>query len=703
MKKLIGISLVSFTMIVAGCKTTSPGKSATYTSPAPYGALPNEAQLKWHEMDMYAFVHFTVNTFTNKEWGYGDEDPAIFNPTAFNADQIVAAVKSAGLTGLILTCKHHDGFCLWPTKTTEHNISQSPWKNGKGDMVKEFADACKKQGIKFGVYLSPWDRNNKNYGTPEYVNIYRAQYRELLTQYGPVFETWHDGANGGDGYYDGARESRKIDRSTYYDWPLTWKMEKDLQPGAVVMSDVGPDVRWVGTESGFAGDPCWATYTPHGEKGNNNPAPGLSMYEEGLNGTRNGKFWMPAETNYSIRPGWFYHQSEDSKVKTPQQLMDHYFASVGVGTSMLLNVPPDKRGLVNEIDAASLKEFGELLKEMYSVNYAKGATVKAADIRNPGKEFAPENVLDDDPYTYWGTKDNVTASSIELDLKGTRTFNVIRLRENIKLGQRIEEWAVDIWQNDNWVTVQKGAAIGHCRLIRSADLLTTSKVRVRITKGGASICLSDVALFKEPLRLAIPTIERDKSGNVTISTPQVFDIRYTLDGTDPLASSPLYKQPFVLPEGGVIKARAFNSKGRRSDAGSRTLGIVKKDWTIAGKLSEVIDDDDKSNLMIPFQQLALTVDMGHAVKIRAFTYLPVKSTPAKGLINRYKFYTSENGKTWEEQKSGEFSNIKANPVEQRVDLSTPVTARYFRFVPVSVIPADDNSTDVGIAELGIIQ
>lgn len=715
MKKLIGITSLSLVMVVSGCKTTTVVKNTAYEfkAPAPYGALPNDAQLKWHEMDMYAFVHFTVNTFTNKEWGYGDEDPKLFNPTAFDADQIVRSVKAAGLTGLILTCKHHDGFCLWPTKTTEHNISQSPWKGGKGDMVKEFSDACKKQGLKFGVYLSPWDRNNKYYGAPEYVNIYREQYRELLTQYGPVFETWHDGANGGDGYYDGARETRKIDRHTYYDWPLTWKMEKELQPGAVVMSDIGPDVRWVGTETGFAGDPCWATYTPHGDKEYNNPAPGQSLYEESLNGTRNGKYWMPAETNYSIRPGWFYHQSEDNQVKTPQQLMDHYFASVGLGTTMLLNVPPDKRGLVHETDVSSLKEFGELLREMYAINYADGATVKADDVRNLTKEYAPENVLDKDPYTYWGTKDNVTTGTLELDLKGNRTFNVIRLRENIKLGQRIEEWAVDVWESGKWVTVQKGAAIGRCRLVRSKRLLTTDKVRIRITKGDASICLSEVALFKEPGRLTIPTIKRDKSGSVEISTsPQIFDIRYTLDGGDPSSASDQYTKPFFLPEGGVIKARAFTSNGRRSDIASRSLGIVKTNWKIIGEhkqLPKVIDDNDKSALMMPLKTLTelapngITIDMGHAVKIRAFTYLPSEDYPAKGLIDKYKFYTSENGKTWEEQKNGEFSNIKANPVEQRVELLTPVTARYFRFEPLSVIPAYDNSIYVGIAELGIIQ
>lgn len=196
--------------------------------PKPYGPLPSIAQLQWHETEMYGFIHFTINTFTNKEWGYGDEDPALFNPTDFNADKIVATFKAAGLKGVVLTCKHHDGFCLWPTKTTEHNISKSPWRNGKGDVVKEISEACKRYGMKFGVYLSPWDRNNPNYGKPEYINIYRAQLRELLTSYGPVFEVWFDGANGGDGYYGGAKEKRTIDKTSYYDWPNTWNIVRTL-------------------------------------------------------------------------------------------------------------------------------------------------------------------------------------------------------------------------------------------------------------------------------------------------------------------------------------------------------------------------------------------------------------------------------------------------------------------------------------------
>ena len=279
--------------------------------PAPYGPVPSARQLRWHELEFYGFLHFTVNTFTDKEWGYGDESPAVFNPTDFDADQIVGAAKAAGMKGLILTAKHHDGFCLWPSKLTEHSVKNSPWRDGKGDVVREIADACRRHGLTFGVYLSPWDRNHADYGRPDYLDYYRNQLRELMTGYGPLFEVWFDGANGGDGYYGGAREKRTIDRRTYYDWENTRQIVRDLQPDAVMFSDAGPDVRWVGNENGIAGDPCWATLN------RDDFAPGEAD-EARLNpGDRPGTHWLPAECDVSIRPGWFYHASEDAKVKTP--------------------------------------------------------------------------------------------------------------------------------------------------------------------------------------------------------------------------------------------------------------------------------------------------------------------------------------------------------------------------------------------------
>lgn len=261
-------------------------RAASAKPPAPYDPLPTERQLRWHELDYYAFIHFGPNTFTDKEWGYGDEDPAVFNPTTFDADAIAEALKAGGMAGAILTAKHHDGFCLWPTETTEYCIKNSPWKGGKGDIVGELAAALRRAGMKFGVYLSPWDRNSALYGKPEYVTMYREQLRELLTQYGPIFEVWHDGANGGSGYYGGARETRRIDRATYYDWERTWKLERSLQPDAVIWCEIGPDIRWVGNEAGHANETCWATYTPHGRNGRP-PAP------RGFDGERGGSHRAP--------------------------------------------------------------------------------------------------------------------------------------------------------------------------------------------------------------------------------------------------------------------------------------------------------------------------------------------------------------------------------------------------------------------------
>jgi alpha-L-fucosidase len=490
MKKKIVITAILLAAVSAlAWQAGAKGRTA---APRPFGAAPSARQLRWHELEMYAFLHFSPNTFTDREWGLGDEDPNIFNPANFNADQIVSALKAGGMKGVILTAKHHDGFCLWPTRTTRHSVASSRWMNGKGDVVKALAKACRKHGLKFGVYLSPWDRNNAGYARPEYIQIYRAQLRELLTNYGPIFEVWHDGANGGDGFYGGARETRRIDKTKYYDWPETWALVRKLQPEAVIFSDAGPDVRWVGNEKGIAGDPCWSTMNPEGIY------PGLAGLEKRLNsGDRNGSVWRPAECDVSIRPGWFWHEKENGKVKTPRQLLDLYFVSVGRGASFLLNVPPDRRGLLNENDVRSLQEFGELLRRMYAVNYASGATAKAGNVRGGDERFAAAKMLDADRNSYWATDDNVTAATVEFDLGREQSFNVVRLREAISLGQRVDEFAVDVWRDGGWSEFGKGTSIGAQRLLRG-ERVTTRRVRLRIIRATASPCLSDFGLFAEP-------------------------------------------------------------------------------------------------------------------------------------------------------------------------------------------------------------
>ena len=464
-------------------------------SPAPYGALPSPRQLRWHQLETCGFLHFSMNTFTGKEWGEGDEDPRLFNPAQFDPNAMVWALKSAGMKGVILTCKHHDGFCLWPTETTDHSVRNSSWRDGQGDVVREISEAARRHGLQFGVYLSPWDRNNAAYGKPEYLAIYRRQLTELLTHYGPIFEIWFDGANGGTGYYGGARERRMIDRTTYYDWPGTWALARQLQPQAVIFSDVGPDVRWVGNEKGEAGETCWETYDPVAENGGP-AAPGNIDARLSPAGTRNGKQWLPPECDVSIRPGWFWHESESNQVKTARQLADLYYKSVGRGASFLLNVPPDRRGLLNETDVESLRQFGDWRRATFARNLAAHARLEASNVRGNNRKYAAKNLLDGDHSTYWSTDDSVTTPELTLEFSRPVTFDLVRLRENIRLGQRVESLEMDAWQAGAWRKVAEATSVGNCRLIPIADPVTAGRVRLRITSSAACPALSDFALFQ---------------------------------------------------------------------------------------------------------------------------------------------------------------------------------------------------------------
>lgn len=470
--------------------------SASTRPPAPYGPIPTPRQLQWHEMEFYGFVHFTVNTFTDKEWGYGDESPSVFNPTDFDAGQIARTAKMAGMRGLILTAKHHDGFCLWPSAYTDHSVKNSSWRNGRGDVVRDLAEACRKEGIRFGVYLSPWDRHQKTYGTPDYLTHYRQQLRELLTQYGPLFTVWFDGANGGDGFYGGAREKRQIDNRTYYDWPNTWKIVRELQPMAVMFSDAGPDMRWVGNENGIGGDPCWATLNTA------NRWPGGTS--DGLNsGERPGTDWIPAECDVSIRPGWFYHAAEDGRVKSLEQLLKIYYASVGRGCCLNLNIPPDRRGRIHDNDVQALQNLRATLDATFARDLARGARLEASNIRGGRSTYGPKKLLDAKRNTYWATDDQASTAEVTFHLRQPTTFNVVRLREFLPLGQRVDRFALDRWENGAWVTFFQGTSIGNQRLVRTANM-TTEKVRLRITQAAACPALSEFGLYLEPAHVKRP-------------------------------------------------------------------------------------------------------------------------------------------------------------------------------------------------------
>lgn len=464
------------------------GWSAPAGGPAPYGAIPAARQRAWHELELYGFVHFTVNTFTDREWGYGDESPAVFNPTDFDAGALARIAKEAGLGGLILTAKHHDGFCLWPSRYTEHSIARSPYRGGRGDIVGELAAACRREGIRFGIYLSPWDRHRADYGQPSYLEYYRAQLTELLTHYGPIFEVWFDGANGGDGFYGGAREQRRIDAHSYYGWAETWALVRKLQPEAVIFSDGGPDVRWVGNERGRAGDPCWATLKAA------EFSPGAADAARLNQGDRDGTHWVPAECDVSIRPGWFYHAAEDHQVKSGAELMELYFASVGRGASLLLNLPPDRRGRIHENDVAALRDFRERREALWAENLARGAKVAASNEREGGAEFGAARMVDGDKASFWAADDGVTEATVELDLGRGAVVGVVDLREPIRLGQRIDRFSVEIWREGCWREVARGTSIGARRLVRLEPVLT-ERVRLRVA-GPVCPALAEVGLYR---------------------------------------------------------------------------------------------------------------------------------------------------------------------------------------------------------------
>lgn len=457
--------------------------------PAPVFPVPSASQLEWHNMETNAFVHFSINTFTNKEWGYGDEGPELFNPADMDVDQWIRTFKDAGFKMVILTCKHHDGFCLWPSEHTEHDISASPYKDGKGDVVREVSDACKKHGLKFGIYLSPWDRNHPEYGRPEYVTYYRAQLKELFENYGPVSEMWFDGANGGDGYYGGAREKRRIDGSTYYDWPRTLDLVRQYEPEIIFFSDAGPGVRWVGNERGIAGETNWNMITP------DTLYAGKPKIEKLLGtGSIDGTHWIPAEVDVSIRPGWFYHPQEDSLVKSAEKLFYIYLTSVGRGSTLLLNIPPDRRGRIHGNDVKALMDWRAMIDSLFGNDLAVGKKVSSTSHRGNSEDYAAGNATDGDRETYWATDDDVTTGSIEIDLGEKQQVRYVMVQEYIKLGQRVKEFNVEFWNGNKWERAASATTIGYKRIL-PLDNIATDKLRVNITDSRACPLISNISVY----------------------------------------------------------------------------------------------------------------------------------------------------------------------------------------------------------------
>jgi alpha-L-fucosidase len=448
--------------------------TSLYTTAQP---LPSKSQLAWHDQEFYLFVHFGPNTFTDKEWGLGDEPAAVFNPSQLDCRQWARVAKRAGAKGIIITAKHHDGFCLWPSRYSKHTVRESKWKNGKGDVLKELSIACKEYGLKFGVYISPWDRNHPKYGTDEYNDVFVNMMKELFSSYGPIWELWWDGANG-----EGPNGKKQA-----YDWKRFERTVRELSPSTVIFSDIGPDIRWVGNEKGFAGETNWNYLDTAGFTRGIGAPPTDTLNQ----GNINGKNWIPAECDVSIRPGWFYHANEDDKVKTPEQLFDLYCKSVGRGANLLLNVPPDARGLMHENDSASLAGFNDLLQKNLSMNqsvYGKGYMVL-------DKGNTPVTVLNDLNDT---TSEEIPLEfheAIGITFEESRLINCVVLKEDIRYGQGCKEYIVLlISKEDEILKLIKGTTIGKKRIVLFDDT-RASKVVLLIDTQRSSTHISEIETY----------------------------------------------------------------------------------------------------------------------------------------------------------------------------------------------------------------
>lgn len=572
---------------------------------------PSKEQLAWQQMEFTAFLHFGINTFTDNEWGHGTDSPELFNPTELDCEQWVRALKDAGFKMVILTAKHHDGFCLWQTATTEYCVKNSPWREGKGDVVRELSDACKKHSIKFGVYLSPWDRNAPSYGdSPAYNRLFIAQLTELLTNYGRVDEVWFDGACA-----EGPNGKKQI-----YDWEAILSTIRELQPNAVT-AIMGDDVRWVGNEGGLGRTTEWSAtpYTPksYGYSAEANYALGLEEMSKDL-GSREliakaeRMHWYPSEVDVSIRPGWFYHEWQDEQVRSLANLVEIYFSSVGRNSVLLLNIPPDRRGLIHEIDAARIKELREYIDRTFAKNFATNTK------------------------SYKGVKES---GSIILDIAPGATVNTLLIQEDISKGQRVEEFIIEAYINDEWHYIAEGTTIGYKRLIRFSDTIA-EKIRVTIKRTRKDANISNIGLYYAELlsesqaRLRISDIPTDNWRCVEMEAAEA------IDGN---------------------RATTWHSEG-----------------------------------LVP-----LVVDMGSEEDISGFCYAPTTDNEFRGTIFKYRFYISLDGKEWTLcPTSGEFSNIKHNPIPYYVHFGKSYRARYFKLEPICEI---DNQVYTSIGEVGILK
>ncbi|MEL6593061.1 MAG: discoidin domain-containing protein, partial [Bacteroidota bacterium] len=605
-----------------------------------------------------------------------------------------------------------DGFSMWPSAYTEHSVKNSPWKDGNGDVVRELADACRDYGLKMGLYLSPWDRNHRDYGRPAYIEYFRNQLRELLTNYGEVFELWFDGANGGTGYYGGANEERKVNRKTYYDWPTTYEIAYELQPDIIIFSDAGPGCRWVGNEEGWANETNWSLLRKA------DVYPGMPDYKQLRSGHEDGTHWIPAECDVSIRPGWYYHPYEDHKVKTLSRLVDIYYHSIGRNANLLLNIPVDRTGQIHPADSARLMELKAVIEADFREDLARGQNASADQVRGLTKEtmnlesvYGPDKVVDGDPSTYWTTADSITRANLVLDFGAPTTFNRVLLQEYIPFGQRVQQFSVEARIDNQWREVAFQSTIGYKRILRF-ESVTATQLRIKIKAAKANPLISNLEVYLAPALVVPPVVRRDKKGLVSMLVPEEeVEIYYTLNGNSPRpgdAATQLYRGEFMLREPTTVTAIAYDPETKRkSSLVTKDFDLSKGDWRVVkvssgdeGKAGRIIDGNPDTwwsspkGAEIPYE---LVIDLGQSYELKGLTYLPMQERYPIGFITQYEILVSKNRLLWGKPVAeGEFSNIQNNPIEQTIGF----LPKEGRFVKIRATASADGRA--GFAEIGVI-